>query len=116
MTQRVRTCCREPQGRGAGAERLDAVEELIHNAELRAAALEGLRGLPDLERLVSRVFAGGRDVQQVAWVDAEVASRKQVTLFLSTVGGLRRVWSAARRGHGPGHGIGIWMAQFGGGG
>eukprot|EP00667_Euglena_gracilis_P003316 EG_transcript_3322 len=78
-------------------ERLDAVEELIHNAELRAAALEGLRGLPDLERLVSRVFAGGRDVQQVAWVDAEVASRKQVTLFLSTVGGLRRVWTLWQR-------------------
>ena len=37
---------------GPAGERLDAVEELVRNADLRATGLEGLKGLPDLERLV----------------------------------------------------------------
>ena len=47
--------------------RLDAVEDLMHSPDLRGI-IEGLKSLPDLERLVSRVFAGGRDVQQVCGV------------------------------------------------
>ncbi len=58
-----------PLGRAAEIERrLDAVEEFFHSLALRSRAAESLAGLPDLERVASRVAcgrAGPRDLSAI---------------------------------------------------
>eukprot|EP00996_Jenningsia_fusiforme_P000085 NODE_104_length_3257_cov_29.418329_g94_i0.p1 GENE.NODE_104_length_3257_cov_29.418329_g94_i0~~NODE_104_length_3257_cov_29.418329_g94_i0.p1 ORF type:complete len:1028 (-),score=240.60 NODE_104_length_3257_cov_29.418329_g94_i0:172-2868(-) len=72
-------------------QRQDAVEDLLQNPEARKL-LARLKGVPDLERLIARIFAGGRKGKKVAWVDMEVASKKQVSLLQAAVKGFRKVY------------------------
>jgi DNA mismatch repair protein MutS len=62
-------------------ERLDQVELLVNDAMLRADLRQGLKGLPDLERLANRVLSGRanpRDLEYIGLALANVARLKKI--------------------------------------
>lgn len=70
-------------------ERLDCVEYVMHNRELCNDLTQALKGLPDLERLLSRVHANGLAQQSKAIMYENVSARK-INVFLKVLKGFKQ--------------------------